>query len=43
MNMLFTECLKQKLDHAIEITEVDHHINDQAFAEIAAPMIYQMI
>jgi uncharacterized protein (UPF0261 family) len=43
MNMLFTECLKQGLDHHIEITEVDHHINDQAFAEIAAQMIHQMI
>jgi uncharacterized protein (UPF0261 family) len=43
MNMLFTECLKQALDHHIEIREADHHINDQAFAEIAAQMMHQMI
>jgi uncharacterized protein (UPF0261 family) len=43
MNMFFTQCLKEKLDHHIQITEVDHHINDQAFAEIAAQMMHQMI
>ena len=43
MNLFFTECLKQKLDHHIEITEADHHINDRAFAEIAARMMHQMI
>jgi uncharacterized protein (UPF0261 family) len=43
MNMFFTQRLREKLDHHIEITEVDHHINDQAFAEIAAQMMHQMI
>ena len=43
MNLFFTECLKQKLDHHIEITEADHHVNDRAFAEIAARMMHQMI
>jgi uncharacterized protein (UPF0261 family) len=43
MNLFFTQCLKQKLDHQIQITELDHHINDQAFAEIAAQMMHQMI
>ena len=43
MNLFFTQCLKEKLDHQIQITEVDHHINDQAFAEIAARMMHQMI
>ena len=43
MNMFFTQCLKAKLDHHIQIMEVDHHINDAAFAEIAAQMMHQMI
>jgi hypothetical protein len=43
VNMLFTECLKQGFDHHIEITEVGHYIHEQAFAEIAAYMIHQMI
>jgi uncharacterized protein (UPF0261 family) len=43
MNMFFTECLKAKLDHHIQITEVDHHINDAEFGEIAAQMMHQMI
>jgi uncharacterized protein (UPF0261 family) len=43
MNMFFTQCLREKLDHHIQITEVDHHINDPAFAEIAAQMMHQMI
>ena len=43
MNMFFTQCLREKLDHNIQITEVDHHINDQAFAEIAAQLMHQMI
>jgi uncharacterized protein (UPF0261 family) len=43
MNMFFTQCLKEKLDHHIQITEVDHHINDQAFAAIAAQLMHQMI
>jgi len=43
MNLFFTQCLKEKLDHQIQITEADHHINDPAFAEIAAQMMHQMI
>jgi uncharacterized protein (UPF0261 family) len=43
MNMFFRQCLKNKLDHNIQITEVHHHINDPAFAEIAAQMMHQMI
>ena len=43
MNMLFTQCLKEGIDRHIQITEVDHHINDRAFAEIAAQMMHQMI
>ena len=43
MNMFFTQRLREKLDHNIQITEVDHHINDPAFAEIAAQLMHQMI
>jgi len=43
MNLFFTQRLREKLDHHIQITEVDHHINDQAFAEIAAQLMHQMI
>jgi uncharacterized protein (UPF0261 family) len=43
MNMFFTQRLREKLDHHIQITEVDHHINDAAFAEIAAQLMHQMI
>lgn len=43
MNMFFTQCLREKLNQHIQITEVDHHINDPAFAEIAAQMMHQMI
>jgi len=43
MNIFFTQRLREKLDHHIQITEVDHHINDAAFAEIAAQLMHQMI
>jgi uncharacterized protein (UPF0261 family) len=43
MNLFFTKRLREKLDHHIEITKVDHHINDPAFAEIAAHMMHQMV
>ena len=43
MNLFFTQCLKENLDRKIQITEVDHHINDPAFAEIAAQLMHQMI
>jgi len=43
INLFFTQRLKEKLDRNIQITEVDHHINDPAFAEIAAQLMHQMI
>ncbi|MEJ2099572.1 MAG: Tm-1-like ATP-binding domain-containing protein [Desulfobacterales bacterium] len=43
MNLFFTQRLREKLDQHIQITEVDHHINDAAFAEIAAQLMHQMI
>jgi len=43
MNLFFTQRLREKLDHHIQITEVDHHINDVGFAEIAAQLMHQMI
>jgi uncharacterized protein (UPF0261 family) len=43
MNRFFTQRLKERLDPQIQIEEADHHINDQAFAVIAARMMDQMI
>jgi uncharacterized protein (UPF0261 family) len=43
MNLFFIQRLRKKLDHHIQITEVEHHINDPAFAEIAAQLMHQMI
>jgi uncharacterized protein (UPF0261 family) len=43
MNRFFTKRLRERLDHHIQITEVNHHINDAAFAEIAAQLMDQMI
>ncbi|MGW8301733.1 MAG: Tm-1-like ATP-binding domain-containing protein [Desulfobacterales bacterium] len=43
MNQFFTRRLKEKLDPQIQIKEADHHINDPAFAAIAAQMMDQMI
>ena len=43
MNSLFTRRLKKVLDPQIEIQEVDRHINDIGFAEIAAALIDTMI
>ena len=43
LNQFFTQRLKEKLDQQIQIEEVNHHINDQAFAVIAAQMMDQMI
>ncbi|MGD1971293.1 MAG: Tm-1-like ATP-binding domain-containing protein [Desulfobacterales bacterium] len=43
MNQFFTRHLREKLDPQIDIQETDHHINDSAFAEIAAEMMDQMI
>ena len=38
----FSKRLKALLDPGIEVREVDHHINDEAFARIAADMITGM-
>jgi uncharacterized protein (UPF0261 family) len=43
MNSLFTGRLKKVLDPQIEIQEVDRHINDSGFAEIAAALMDEMI
>jgi uncharacterized protein (UPF0261 family) len=43
MNRFFTQRLREKLYPQIQIKEADHHINDPAFATIAAQMMDQMI
>lgn len=43
LNTFFTQRLREKLDHHIQIMEANHHINDPAFAEIAAQLMHQMI
>jgi uncharacterized protein (UPF0261 family) len=43
MNSLFTESFKQNINPAIEIQEVDYHINDQAFGLAAADLMDKMI
>jgi uncharacterized protein (UPF0261 family) len=43
MNLFFIQRLREKLDHHIQIMEVDHHINDPEFGEIAAQLMHQMI
>ena len=43
MNSLFTGRLKEVLDPGIEIQEVDQHINDSAFAGVAASLMDKMI
>ena len=43
MNRLFTQRLKQLLNPQIEIQEVDHHINDATFGEIAANIMDEMV
>jgi uncharacterized protein (UPF0261 family) len=40
---IFVTRLKERLDPAIEIREVDHHINDPDFAETAAAMMHGMM
>jgi uncharacterized protein (UPF0261 family) len=42
-SQFFRQQLKTKLDTQIPITEVDHHINDNAFALIAAKMMDEMV
>ena len=39
----FNERLQALLDSRIEMREVNYHINDEAFAEIATDMIAKMI
>jgi uncharacterized protein (UPF0261 family) len=39
----FIEHLRSQLDPSIEIRMAEHHINDQAFARVAADMIARMI
>ena len=43
MNSLFTSRLKEVLDPRIEIREIDRHINDSAFAEVAASLMDEMV
>ena len=43
MNSAFTHRLKEFLNSQIEIREVKHHINDTAFARIAAEMMDEMV
>ena len=43
MNQLFTQRLKEKLNARIEIREVDYHINDADFGEIAARAMDEMV
>ncbi len=43
MNLFFTQRVREKLDPRIDVREADHHINDAAFASIAAQMMDQMI
>jgi uncharacterized protein (UPF0261 family) len=43
MNSVFTSRLKNVLDPQIEIREIDRHINDSAFAEVAANLMNEMI
>jgi uncharacterized protein (UPF0261 family) len=43
MNRFFTEYLKERLDPEIEFQDVDHHINDAEFGEIAARVMDVMV
>jgi uncharacterized protein (UPF0261 family) len=43
MNSLFTESFKRNVNPAIEIQEVDYHINDQAFGLTAAALMDKMV
>lgn len=40
---VFVNRLRERLSPSIEISEVDHHINDPNFAEIAAAMMHAMM
>lgn len=43
MNQVFVQKLREILNSQIEISEVDHHINDAAFATISAKMMNEMV
>jgi uncharacterized protein (UPF0261 family) len=43
MNRFFTKYLKERLDPEIEFQDVDHHINDAEFGEIAAQVMDGMV
>jgi uncharacterized protein (UPF0261 family) len=43
MNRFFTEYLKERLNPKIEFQDVNHHINDTQFGEIAAQMMDVML
>ena len=43
MNQFFTEYLRERLDSKIEFQNVDHHINDPEFGEIAAKTMDVMV
>ena len=43
MNQVFLQKFRQVIDSQIEIQEVDHHINDEAFGQIAAKLMDEMV
>jgi uncharacterized protein (UPF0261 family) len=43
MSQAFLDKFRQVIDSQIEIQEVDHHINDQAFGQIAATVMDNMV
>ena len=43
LNQFFTQRLKEKLDPQIQIEEIDYHINDPGFAEMAAQRMHALI
>ncbi len=43
MNEVFLQKFRQVIDSQIEIQKVDHHINDEAFGQIAATMMDNMV
>ena len=43
MNQFFLQKFRQVIDSQIEIQEVDHHINDKAFGQIAAKLMDVMV
>jgi uncharacterized protein (UPF0261 family) len=43
MNRFFTKCLKERLNPKIEFQDVDRHINDAEFGELAAQVMDAMV